>query len=439
MKLAVLGINHKGAPVEIREKLAFPEDSLADALIALQQHCSLDEAVVLSTCNRVELYLIRYDDHVHWRDVQEFLTSYHGLEPDKFAPYLYKLRETEAIEHLFRVAAGVDSMVIGETQILAQLKDAYRLSAHHSLTGRFFDPLFQTALSVAKEVHTQTGIGQRKVSVSSVAVDLAEKIFTTLEGRSVLVIGAGKMSRLTLNHMLDKGAQKILVTNRSFERAEALAIDVGGQALPFNEMEENLSQADIVISSTASSGIVLRPQHLREALRRRRYQPIFLIDIAVPRDIDPAVNEIDSVYLYDIDDLDSVVAENLTEREGELEECKRLISERVNEFVSERRIADIGPIIAQLTRQADEIRQTEIERALNKLGDISDKDREEIEYLTKRIVNKILNSPISAIREEVVEGNGFRILDATQKLFNLGEENEEPQEDAVDEDGEMDA
>ena len=220
---------------------------------------------------------------------------------------------------------------------------------------------------------------------------------------------------------------------------EALAIDVGGQALPFNEMEKNLSQADIVISSTASSGIVLRPQHLREALRRRRYQPIFLIDIAVPRDIDPAVNEIDSVYLYDIDDLDSVVAENLTEREGELEECKRLISERVNEFVSERRIADIGPIIAQLTRQADEIRQTEIERALNKLGDISDKDREEIEYLTKRIVNKILNSPISAIREEVVEGNGFRILDATQKLFNLGEENEEPQEDAVDEDGEMDA
>lgn len=422
MKLAVLGLNHKTAPVEVREKLAFPAEGVAKALEALRSRAGISEAAILSTCNRVEIYSCGEDEAIHFGDLQSFLAQFHQIPEVQFVAHLYKYRDLDAIQHLFLVAASVDSMVLGETQILSQVKEAYQAAARAGTVGRLLGPLFQRALEVGKEVHTLTGIGKHKVSISSVAVDFAEKIFGSLEGRSILVIGAGKMSGLTLKHMMDKGVRTILVSNRTFEKAEDLARQIGGRALPFEHLVDNLAQADIVISSTGAPQAILRPEHVRAALRRRRYQPMFLIDIAVPRDIDPKVNEIDNVYLYDIDDLEKVVVENQATREREIQECRRLVTERVSRFVSEIRIKDAGPVITRLTQKADEIRQEELERTLNKLGSVEAKDREEIEYLTKRIINKILNSPITAIRREVGSGDGQRIIEAAERLFQLEDE-----------------
>ncbi|MDA0842251.1 MAG: glutamyl-tRNA reductase [Planctomycetota bacterium] len=425
MKLATIGLNFRTAPVEIREQLAFDTTEIIKGLSALKSDFSMDEAVILSTCNRVEIYASREAGNVHYHDLEDFLSRFHQVDPRALNSSLYKKRDTVAIEHLFHVAASIDSMVLGETQILAQVKESYHLSKRQGMIGRLFDALFQNAFSVAKHIHTQTGIGQRKVSVCSVAVDFAEKIFN-LEGRTILVLGAGKMSELTLTHMVKKGAAKVLVSNRTFEKAEELASRFGGEAVPFETLSENLGRADIVISSTGSQDIIVTPEHVRDALRRRRYQPMVLIDIAVPRDIDPAVNEIDNVYHYDIDDLESIVSQNLAERQGEVDACRQIVSQKVGEFIRDRRIIEAGPVISQLTQYADSIREQELERVLNKLGEISDKDREEIEYLTKRIINKLLNKPIAAIRDAVAEGDGYQMLNATQKLFDLDDGEDEP-------------
>jgi len=428
MRLACIGLNHKTAPVEVREKLAFAGERLKEVCSALQGRLEVDEIVILSTCNRVEAYVSRPDGSIHFRDLQDALGDVAEVAPDTVAACLYKFRDAEAVEHLFQVAASVDSMVVGETQILSQVKDAYHVAKQNGMTGKLFDSLFQNALSAAKDVHTLTGIGRRKVSVSSVAVELAERIFTGLAGRTVLVIGAGEMGELTLKSMVDCGADQVLVLNRTQDKAEAVAAQVGGRALPWEGLGEALAQADIVISSTAAEGTVLSVEEIREALRRRRYEPMFLIDIAVPRDIDPRANELDNVYLYDIDDLEKVVAENLSQREGELRQCRELIGERVGRFVRDARIMDLAPVIANLTENAHEIRQKELTRTLNKLGDISEKEREEIEYLTNRIVNKLLNSPIEAIREEAASGDGYRLTDAAQRLFRLDEDGDGDEE-----------
>lgn len=422
MRLACIGLSHKTAPVEVRERLAFAGDRLKGALSALRDRLQVDEVVILSTCNRVETYVSRADGSIHFRDLQNALGEVAEIAPDTVASCLYKYRDAEAVEHLFQVAASVDSMVVGETQILSQVKDAYHLAKQNGMTGKLFDSLFQTALSAAKDVHTLTGIGRRKVSVSSVAVELAERIFSGLAGRTVLVVGAGEMGELTLKSMIDRGADRILVLNRTQDKAEAVAVQVGGQALPWERLGEALAQADIVISSTGSEGTIVSVEQVREALRRRRYEPMFLIDIAVPRDIDPQANELDNVYLYDIDDLEQVVTENRAQRETELRQCRELIGERVGRFVREARIMDVAPVITNLTRNAHDIREKELARTLNKLGDLSQKEREEIEYLTNRVVNKLLNSPIEAIREEAASGDGYRLTDAAQRLFGLAEE-----------------
>jgi glutamyl-tRNA reductase len=424
VKLASIGLNFRTAPVEVREQLAFDTPLIIQGLSALKSDFSMDEAVILSTCNRVEIYASREESSVHFGDLEKFLSCFHEIDPRALDSSLYKKRDTDAIEHLFRVAASIDSMVLGETQILAQVKESYHLSKKHGMIGRLFDALFQSAFSVAKHIHSKTEIGQRKVSVSSVAVDFAEKIFN-LEGRTILVLGAGKMSELTLTHMVEKGAARVLVSNRTFEKAEELAAKFGGEAVAFDALAENLGRADIVISSTGSQDMIVKPDHVREALRSRRYQPMVLIDIAVPRDIDPAVNELDNVYHYDIDDLETIVSQNLAEREGEVDACRQIVSQKVSEFIRDRRIIEAGPIISQLTRYAHGIREQELERVLNKLGEISDKDREEIEYLTKRIINKMLNKPISAIRDAVAEGDGYQVLNTTQKLFDLDEDEED--------------
>ncbi|MBI2194404.1 MAG: glutamyl-tRNA reductase [Planctomycetes bacterium] len=429
MKLAALGLNHRSAPVEIRERLAFTPEQAARALEMLRSQAGVSEAVVLSTCNRVELYACRPDEPIHFRDLQAFLARFHQLPEEQFSSCLYKYRDAEAIEHLFLVACSGDSMVLGETQILSQVKEAYRVAAQAGMAGPLLGRLFQHALAVGKEVHTLTGIGKLKISVSSVAVDFAEKIFTSLAGRTLLVLGAGKVSELTLKHMVHKGVQTILVSNRTPEKAEQLARAFGGRSLPFELMLENLTLADIVISSTGSPKPIIHPQQVREALRRRRHQPMFLIDIAVPRDIDPAVNEMDNVFLYDIDDLEKAVAENRAARQSEILECRRLVAERVDQFVNAIRIRDAGPVIARLTEKVHQMRQQELERTLNKLGALSAKDREEIEYMTKRIINKLLNSPISTIRQEVAKGDGHRILDAAEKLFDLDSDSEEAAKD----------
>jgi glutamyl-tRNA reductase len=355
------------------------------------------------------------------------LAGIHGIPPDAFAPHLYRFRDAEAVEHLFLVAASVDSMVPGETQILGQVKDSYQLARQCGMTGRLFEPLFQNALSAAKEAHTLTGISRRKLSVGSVAVEFAEKIFSGPEGRTVLLVGAGEMGELTLQSMFDSGLKSIRVANRTFEKAEALAARYGGRAVPFEPLAESLAEADIVIASTAAPGFVIHADQVRQALKRRRYEPMFFIDIAVPRNIDPAVNDIDNVYLYDIDDLERVVAENWAEREKELRHCRGLIADRVAAFQGEVRVMDAGPLIAGIKKKADEIRDLELQRVFNKLGRLDDKERQEIEYLANRIVNKLLNSPISAIRKEMASGDSFRILHAAERLFDLDEEEESEQ------------
>ncbi|MDR4508146.1 MAG: glutamyl-tRNA reductase [Candidatus Brocadiaceae bacterium] len=419
MNIFVVGLNHKSAPVEIREKLAFNANTITSALSLLLQKHKKVEAVILSTCNRVEMYISSLDSTVGAEDIFSFLSEFHGIELESFTPYLYNYSDERAVNHLFFVTSSLDSMVLGESQILSQVKEAYTTATMQEATGKILNQLFQQALNVAKLVHTKSSIGRKKVSISSVAVEFAEKIFQDFVGKMVLVVGAGEMCELLLKHLYEEGARTFIVANRTFERALAIADSVQGQAIKYELIGEYLVKADIIITSTSAPHYVIHADQVKEAIRHRRGNPMFLIDIAVPRDIDPKVGKVDNVYLYNIDDLQSVVSQNIDERTREVEKCTAIVEEEVEHFMAKLEEMKIEPAITLLRDRFHTIGKDELNRLKPKLKNIETQEWEQVVYTMERTINKLLHHPAKVAKQEAKNGGGYRYVETIKKLFGI--------------------
>jgi glutamyl-tRNA reductase len=421
MEILVIGLNHNTAPIEIRECLAFPEDKLGDALSKVHTLSSVKENMIVSTCNRVEVYAATRETEKAIHDLKEFLSQYHGISLKEFEKSLYAHVGEEAVRHIFRVTSSLDSMVLGEPQILGQIKEAYDLSQQAKTSGLILHRLLHRAFHVAKRVRTETKIVIGAVSVSSVAVELAEKIFGTLEKKTVLLIGAGEMCELAARHLVSGGVAKIMVTNRTYERALSLAQEFKGEAIPFEEMTQGLKKPDIVISATNSSQYLIGYDQITKLMKDRKQKPIFFIDIADPRDVDPKVGDIENVYLYNIDDLQKVANENMRDRENEAQKGEAIVQDEMTKFVNWYRSLDVTPTIVALRKKFEEIRKKELEKTLSLHPDLSDKEKKSLEALTSAIINKILHTPISLLKQTNEDAMADLYLDALHALFGLSE------------------
>jgi len=419
MKLWITGVNHKTAPVEVRERLAFDQNSLPAALSALKHTPGLAEGMILSTCNRVEIAVLAEDGVDPQGSLTQFLHRARQIEPDWVKPYLYGYQERDAIRHLFRVAASLDSMVVGEPQILGQLKSAYAMAKAHGTVGGNLEHVITRAFSVAKRVRSETGIGESAVSVSYAAVELAREIFGSLADKKVMIVGAGKMSELAARHLNRAGAPEIFVTNRTLARAEEMAALFQGKIVEYDRFLSVLPEIDILIASSGAPFYILRKDQMRRVIEARRNKPVFLIDIAVPRNIEPAVNELDNVYLYDIDDLQKVVESNVGERKKKAEHAERIIAEEVDRMVQRLKAREVAPTIVGLQEQLEQIRQSEIERVRGKLGALTPQQEEAVQALTRGIINKVAHGTISELRRQAGHPNGVHIIEAIRKVFRL--------------------
>ncbi len=422
MDLIVVGLSHRTAPIGLRERLAFPQEELAEDLRDFAGLPGVGEAVIVSTCNRVEVYAGASDSAVAGPMIRRRLAERHEVDGRDLAEHLYERSGDEGVRHLFRVASSLDSLVVGEPQILGQVKEAFVRAVDAGATGPVLQRCMHRALKVARKVRSQTAIGRESVSVSSVAVDLAQKIFGSLQGRPVLLVGAGKMSHLAARKLRSDGVSEVLVANRSPERAEELAKEYGGRACDLARLGELLVEADIVFASTAAREYVIRPEMVGSAMRSRRHRPLFLIDTAVPRNVDPRVNDMDNVYLFDMDDLQRVVASNQAERMREAASAEALVEHEVAAFAGWRRTLSVVPTVVALRRHLDAIQQAETERLMRRLqgaGELSDRDRELIEGLGRAIIGKILHGPVSALKRNGAAGEPTDLVSATQALFDL--------------------
>ncbi|WP_297058077.1 glutamyl-tRNA reductase [Thermosulfurimonas sp.] len=417
-RLLLVGLNHRTAPVEVRERFALEKKGTHPLDILRQELPQASEAYFLSTCNRVEFLLVTEEVEETLAGLKDLLARETGLPRSQFEPHLYVLRDREAVRHLFRVAAGLDSMVLGEPQILGQVKEAYREAARRRTTGPILNRLLHRTFSVAKRVRTETGIGSYAVSVSYAAVELAKKIFGSLRGKKALLVGAGEMAELAAQHLLSAGVEKMLVANRTFSRAVELAERFRGEAYSLEELPECLLEADIVISSTGAPGYVITRETVKPLLRKRRLRPLFFIDIAVPRDIEPAVNELENVYVFDIDDLKQVVEENLGRRRKEARRADRIIEEEVLKFERWLRELEVYPTIKALREKAEEIRRRELARTLPRLRNLSPEDKEALEVMTEAIVNKILHAPILYLKMGY-HRMGREAITTVRRVFDL--------------------
>jgi glutamyl-tRNA reductase len=397
--LVLIGVNHTTAPVEVRERLAIPAGHLADAIRSLVHQPGIREGLILSTCNRVELLTVQENGSTPSANLLQFLQDYFAVPPASITPHLYEYRESEAVRHLFRVASSLDSMVVGEPQILGQVKESYTVARELGAVSNSLDPLIQRAFTVAKKIRSETQIGSRSVSIASVAVDLARKIFGSLQGKTVLLVGAGKMSELAARHLIQQGASNILVTNRTFERAERIAQQFNGQAIPFDALYDQAARADIVITSTGAPQKLFVRSHGQHFLHARRNRPMFFIDIAVPRDIDPQMNEIEGCFVYDIDDLQQVAAANLADRSREAAAAETIVSEEVEKY--QQRIQSRGavPAILALQQNAEAIREAELARAAKHLSGLTAEQRKAVEALTRSLTAKLLHPQLTALRQ----------------------------------------
>jgi glutamyl-tRNA reductase len=394
MPFNILGINHKTAPVALREKVAFSEDRLIAALRTLRQENGIAEVVILSTCNRTEVY---WSGSASGAELSRWLEQHHGNSLD-LTDSLYIHQESRAVEHAFSVASGLDSMVLGEVQILGQLKDAYRIAQQNDSTGPTLNRLFQAAFSAAKRVRSETRIGANAVSLASATVSLARRVFEDLSAHSALIVGAGEMNALTARHFASGGIKRMVIANRTFSRAQALANELNAHAVGLGDVDKELTEADIVISCTASPDPIITKRAVETAIRARRRRPIFMVDLAVPRDIEPSVAELEDIYLFSIDDLQQLVDENIQQRELAAGDARLLITEEVSRFLTESRAQDAGPAIRVLRRQADEIRRLSVERARRSLAAGKSAD-EVIEYLANSLTNRLLHGPTQALRQ----------------------------------------
>jgi len=428
MELIVIGVNHKTAPIEIRERLAFQEDKIEEALCQAKSLPSLKEGMILSTCNRVEIYAAARETDKAIHHLRDFFSQYHGLSLKEFEKNLYLLVGEEAVRHIFRVASSLDSMVVGEPQILGQIKSAYNISAETKTSGLILHRLLHRAFHVAKRVRTETKIGNSAVSVSFVAVELAKKIFGTLEKKTVLLIGAGEMCELAARHLVSGGIEKVLVTNRTYERAAALAQEFKGEPIPFEEVVQGLRKADIVISATGSPQYLLTHDQVTKVMKDRKQKPIFFIDIADPRDVDPKVGDIANVYLYNIDDLQNVANENIRDRGKEAQKAESIVQDEVVKFVNWYHSLEVTPTIVALRKKFEEIRNKEVRKTLSLHPNLSDKERQSLEALTSAIINKILHDPLTLLKQTNEETMSEVYLDALQALFQLSGKNNEEKE-----------
>ena len=393
MAFNILGINHKTAPVSLREKVAFNEDRLVAALRTLLQESGVAEVVILSTCNRTEVY---WAGSASGAELSQWLERHHGNNLD-LASSLYVHQERRAIEHAFSVASGLDSMVLGEVQILGQLKDAYRVAQETGSTGPTLNKLFQAAFSAAKRVRSETQIGANAVSLASATVKLARRMYSDLSAQTALLIGAGEMIALTARHFAAAGVKRMVIANRTLSRAQTLAAELKGYAVDLGQLQKELAEADIVISCTASPDPMITKSAAAAALRTRRHRPIFMVDLAVPRDIEPAVADLEDIYLFSIDDLQQLVDENRQSREVAAGGARLLIDEEVARFVVEARAKDAGPAIRALRQQSDAIRAQTLDQARRLLHAGKPAD-EALEYLANTLTNRLLHAPIQALR-----------------------------------------
>lgn len=418
-EILLLGLNHKTAPVELRECIAFSAQETGDALETLRNHADISEAVLFSTCNRVEVLVVTRDTSAAVTAIKKFISASKQVQGELFEESLYVYTGDEAIRHVFRVASSLDSMMVGETQILGQIKEAFRSAVEKKTPGVILNRLLPRAFSVAKRVRTETGIGDHAVSISYAAVELGRKIFDTLAGKEVLLIGAGEMAELAVEHLLRHRVGRIFVANRTFERGVALARKFNGSAIRFEEIESYLRQVDVIISSTGAPGFVISRDQVKQMMNRRHNRPLFFIDIAVPRDIDPRINRIPNAYVYDIDDLKGIVEENIAERNQEAVRGERIVEEAVISFRQWRESLDVVPTIVALREKVDRIARSEVDKTLKSLKHLSSEDCEAINRMTSAMVNKILHDPMLYLKRNGNQTEAPVSVDAVRRLFNL--------------------
>jgi glutamyl-tRNA reductase len=422
MRIVTIGMNHQTAPVELRECLARDPSNASRALSAMRDHPAIREGLYISTCNRVEaLYTTERPEEAR-EEILRLLSSLGEVPRGAFASSLYELEDTESIRHVFKVASSLDSMVVGEPQILGQIKDAYFQATQARTSGVIVNRLMHRAFHVAKRVRTETGISDAAVSISYAAVELAKKIFHELTGRKVLLIGAGEMAELAARHLLAHGVGGISVANRTFERAVQVAGDIYGKPVYFEEIGTELVEADIVIASTASTDYVIRHEQVKQTLRKRRNRPLFFIDIAVPRDVEPRVNDLGNVYVYDIDDLRGVVEINRAQRQEEAVQAERIVEEEVLRFEGWLKTLGVVPTIVRLKEKVEEIRRTEVQRSLHGLGELSKEQQRALEVLTRSIADKIVHDPILMLKRKADRPGRDQVLDLTRQMFRLDDD-----------------
>jgi glutamyl-tRNA reductase len=409
MPLVVLGLNHRTAPVEVRERMVFDAATLPVALGELQTQDGIREALIVSTCNRTEMYCVA-DDAARLRHWLLTRHAAHGFEH-----CLYEHRDDDAVRHAFGVASGLDSLILGEPQILGQLKDAYRAAQEAAAAGPLLNRLFQATFTVAKRVRTETRIGASAVSVASAAVALARRVFAGFEQRTALLVGAGEMIELAARHLKTQGLGRLIIANRSIARAEELALEFRGSAIALDALDEHLPQADVIISSTASPVPVITADMMRRAIVARRRRPMFVVDIAVPRDVEPAVGELEDVYLYTIDDLRGVVDENLKSRQEEADAARRLIDEEVARFTASLRTQDAGPAIRELRARAETVRAQTLEQAERMLA-AGRSPQEALAFLAATLTNRLMHGPSQALRQAAEAGDAEQLQSAMRLL-----------------------
>src|SRR6476659_1776179 len=420
MSIVLVGINHKSAPVEVRERLAFTEEACSTGLRLLVDGDVVREGLIVSTCNRVEVLAEtaseRLTDTIE--RVKQFFTRTDSLPRSSFETHLYQHTDDEAVRHLFRVTSSLDSMVVGEPQVLGQVRRAYSIALEAGTAGRILNRLVHHAFRVAKRVRTETGIGANAVSISYMAVELGKKIFDSFAGRTALLIGAGEMAELAARHLVNAGVSNVLLANRSEEPARALASELGGTPVPFNRLTEHLSRADIVICSTAADNYIVTEKMMRAASAKRRNRPVFFIDISVPRNIDPAVGKIPNVFVFDIDDLESVVSSNIREREREAQRAELIVESEIMQFQQALRALESGPAIGALKQMFQDIARHELKRQRNRLGTLTPEQESGIESLLLSTVNKLSHPMLSQMRHSS-DASDAEIIEAWRDIFDL--------------------
>lgn len=420
MNIVIVGLNHRTASVEVRERLSVPENRMGQSLHQLTSGSIIEEGLILSTCNRVEIFAVVKETEKGLDAVKQFVIESHPeISSETLESALYMYASVDALRHLYRVASSLDSMIIGEPQILGQIKDAFDQAVLHKTSGLILTKAFKKAISVAKRVRTETRISESAVSISYAAVELAKKIFGRLESKSVLLIGAGEMSELAARHFISNGIESITIANRSYDRALELAKTFGGTPLQFDDYPAEMVKADIVLCSTGASHYIIGPEEVTKAIGLRQNRPIFFIDISVPRNIDPEINTLDNIFLYDIDDLQMAVATNLRSREQEALKAEEIITEEIDRFTRWFKSLEAVPMIIALRDRAETIRQAELEKVTGKMGNLNAAQRAVLEHLTSSIVNKLLHKPLTVLKDEVNSTNGSMMLEATRTLFDL--------------------